>query len=110
MTDRELMEVLHDELRAIRQLLEQQARTAPRSVAGDILSLAEAAAYIGVAPMTLRAGKAGTSSIARYSNRPVQFLRASLDGFKRGRIEQAQGGKRAKRISLVRRTPRKRAV
>jgi hypothetical protein len=85
-----LREVVRVELQHMRRLVEQALTPAARPAPGDVLNLAAAADVLGIRPRTLRDGKAGTSSIPRYSDRPVQFLRASLDEFKRNRMERAR--------------------
>ncbi len=65
----------------------EQACAPPRTP-GDVLSLNDAAEYVGVKPSTLRDGKAGTKGIPRFRDRPVQFLRASLDQFEMARVER----------------------
>ncbi len=106
MTIREEFNELRAELREIKDiLLARQTTRQPAESPNDVLSLEEAARYVGLQPRTLRTGKAGTASIPRYSDRPVKFLRASLDAFKRARVERnARRGQEPKRpLSLVRR-------
>jgi hypothetical protein len=109
MTD-EQFELLRAEIRAgfsaLHRLIEASAAPAARPAPGDVLKLKAAAEYIGFAPETLREGRAGTSTIPRYSDRPVQFLRGSLDDFKRKRIEREHVRLRgpARRKGLIRRS------
>jgi hypothetical protein len=74
---------------------------------GDVLCLSCASAALGLKPDTLRRGAAGTQGIPRLSDRPVRFMRTSIEQFKRARVERAIAAKRPPhRISLVRRHPR----
>ena len=55
----------------------------------DVFTLAEANRSVGVAPRPLRDGKAGTRAIPRHHiYKPVQFLRAALDQWKRGAYDR----------------------
>lgn len=83
----------------------QQASPGPAQSPGDVLSLDEAARYLGLAPRTLCNRKAGTASIPRYSDRPVLFLRGNLDQFKRSRVESKarRSQQPARTLKLIRR-------
>lgn len=106
-----------DELEArIDELLnlirEREQTEAPRPASpGEVMGLDEAAKYLGMSPRTLRDRKAGTADIPRYNDRPVQFLRANLDAFKRLRVEsssrRSQGPARS--LCLVRRNRKRTA-
>jgi hypothetical protein len=93
-------------LERLTRLVEAALTPAARPAPGDVLNLKAAAEYIGLAAETLRRGLAGTSTIPRYSDRPVQFLRQSLDNFKRERIERERAALRppARRKGLIRRS------
>lgn len=112
--ERQLVEMRTEQtakLEAIEQMLVEMRtgrRLSPGPQPGDVLTLEEAARHLGVAAYTLRRGKAGTDVIPRFSDRPVQFLRSSLDRFKRDRAERAAAKLRrgAKRSGLIRRKPR----
>ena len=106
------MEAVRETLATVlAELREMRATLSPapsRPSAGDVLSLEEAAEYIGVRPRTLRERQAGTQTIPRYSDRPVQFVRSSLDHFKRARVEREAALMRppARPRGLIRRKPR----
>jgi transposase len=101
MTTDEKLDALINEIADLRRLLE--GRAVARHSPQDVLSLDEAAVYVGVAASTLRDGKAGTRAIPRLRDRPVQFLRGSLDEFKRARVEREVRRMKPRRMSLVRR-------
>jgi len=86
-TDDRLARIEHD-IAELRDILTSALKASAAPSPLDVLTLDEAARYIGVASYTLRTGKAGTRSIPRHTSRPVQFLRASLDQWKRGAHER----------------------
>lgn len=100
---KERFDEINRRLDEIARLL-QTRQPAPNATL-EVLSLTAAASYLGVAPRTLRNRKAGTGAIPRYSDRPVQFLRANLDQFKRARVERnaRRSQEPARKLSLIRR-------
>lgn len=106
MSIKERLDEIDARLAEITNLLRAQQQAQPPAASpGDVLSLEDAARYLGLAPRTLRNRKAGTASIPRYSDRPVKFLRANLDGFKRARVESKarRDQQPARTLSLLRR-------
>ncbi len=93
------------ELADLLRAAQMQQQPPPAPTPGEVVSLDDAARYLGIRSRTLRDRKGGTAGIPRYRDRPVQFLRASLDQFKRARVEDAarRGQEPTRRLSLIRR-------
>lgn len=110
MTDAEKLQAVFDVLpallenqRRILEALDALARPSPLRREETVVSLADAAAMLGVRPETLQRRKAGTDKLPRYSDRPVQFRLGAIEKFIREGGRKNQAETTPKRLSLVRR-------
>ena len=91
-TDSEKLDAILDEQRALRALLElllaqrEESRAKPEPTrANDLVDVEYFSRVTGLAPDTIRHGKAGTYVVPRQGKRPSVWLKRDVDTWQRAR-------------------------